>query len=85
MEKRRRHQECKPAECGCLVVEGTSCSGGNSIWLVAKSRFDIWRKRERNVFGLYGTYAPIFLSFSVPLALYFHGIVLWRFTHLCSY
>lgn len=54
MEKRRRHKECRPAEGGCLVVEGASCPGGNSIWLVAKNRLDIWRIGEKNMSDLHG-------------------------------
>lgn len=56
MEKRRRHQECRYAEGGCLVVEGASCPGGNSIWLAAKGRLDIWKKKENNAFNMHGTY-----------------------------
>lgn len=69
MEKRRRHQECQPAEGGCLVVEGASCRRGNSIWLATKDRLSAWRKGQKNAFDLYGAFLPSTLICSSTLFL----------------
>ncbi|KAL2366457.1 hypothetical protein RJZ56_000502 [Blastomyces dermatitidis] len=45
MEKRRRHQECKPGSRGCLVVEGSSCGGRTPFWLLG-SRELFWGRKE---------------------------------------
>jgi hypothetical protein len=84
MEKRRRHQECRPAERGCVVVEGASCHGGNSIWLVAKRRLGLLGKRQKSGFDLRGT-SPILRFITYPPTLLLHDAFWAHFTTIMRY